>query len=207
MRRRVNRLMGGGRTVAFQAYSAPDGTEVGSTPTESGHSWQNPSNLSAVEGSRATIQSGRLIARADSASNTISYLTVHRGRRNGKVSADIVRTAAATNTNIGLLIRHSRDRGYAALYAPASAVWQLFRRHPVTGNTQLGSNIAQSQTQDQVYRVSWEAYGQVLVLRIDGTIVGRAEDPYIPRGAAGFRIGTNVIVAPSNVMDNWMATR
>lgn len=212
MRRRVNRLMGGGRIVLFDSFTDADGVEPQEHASESGVRWRacnhDTNTISGPPGTRATVNANRLLARADVAGTSLMFADRHKKRRSMSVAADITRVAGVNNSlqNIGVALRMTDTMWLQATHHPNANVWQVNRRLPSTGTVQLGSNVAQTLTQGQVYRLRADARGSRVLVWVDDVLIINVEDAAIARGKPGFRIGNTTVVMPM-VLDNWMTTR
>lgn len=206
---KIHRLHGGGRTLLWDSFTDDDGAELTAHPATGGGHWQDGAVVSLAF---PQVASNRL-TQPSNAGHMIHGSRLMR--RNGSVSCDVVRVSGseAAAAFVGLLIRASRQlassqpRGsYDIRYQLSNTVtaWQLLRNSA----TQLGSNVSQSLTQDQAYRVTISARGSRLIVWVDGTIIFNTEDCSARRGfRVGLRLANNGVASFPLRLDNWQVTR
>jgi hypothetical protein len=205
MRRRANRLLGGGRTYYADSFTDSDGTVL-SQHAGSGSVWRYAGSLAVL--TEATIQTGRLAATVSVSSHTALHGSRLR-RRTGRIALDVTRVAAITNMEAGVLFQSGNTRltagsYFEGTYAPAAQVWRFVRNNA----TVVGANVAQVLTQDQVYRLEVNFRKGRAIMSIDGVSVREIDAVLSQRyGWVGIFTQNNVASAPSVVVDNWQVTR
>ena len=207
MRRRVNRLMDGGRTFIQDSFTDTNGVLTEQHANESGTPWIHiGSNYGASFVSSNRFVSGELVGGFVNG----SIMSTNRlRRRNGRMSCDIVRIATINGIQIGLMFR-CRQAGnpsglMEAIYSGGVPGWRFVHNNA----TVVGSTVTASLTQDQVYRLEVQWRGGRIRLLVDGV---STVDVDAARGSRGGRVGIfvqNIAAAPPStvVIDNWRVER
>jgi hypothetical protein len=214
MRKRINRLNGGGRTLLMDTFTDADGATLPGHAADDGVIWADGTTGSSSQGS---IQSNRLTT-IEAGSSAAHFLRGSRlRRRNGAAYMDLIRVSAAdANTSqVQLLLRHaSRQQGalirwhmafsYDTSSTGSVARWRIIRN----GGTVLsGATVNVVLTQDQVYRVKAEVRGSRFLLWIDGVLTINVEDANPIKNFMGLRHQYSAAGEGCLRVDNWMATR
>ena len=206
MRRRANRLMGGGRTVLWDSFTDTDGVTVLNHTPSGGFSYSRPDSVGYT--GRGVIDTNRCRPEQTSSNETL-FIKSRLRRRNVRVSADIIRTALGNSSQIGVIVRAKENAnggtirwGHQALHLSSSNAWQLTR---LSGG-QIGSNVSQILTIDQVYRLEVEVRGPVFILRVDGSIILQGEDVFTVKDGLGLRF-VGFTTTQVLRLDNWMVSR
>ncbi|MGH2360443.1 MAG: hypothetical protein ACRDGM_07865 [bacterium] len=210
MRRRVHRLMGGGRTVLWDSFTDVDGTPLSGHGSDGGGGYIGLPGSSGVIGI-PTVSSGRLTS-ANVVESGFFLHTSRLRRRNGSVQAGIIRVATLNASNIEIEFRvgplgaftQARD-SVGARYIGITAAWQILSQ---SSGPQVGTNIAQTLTLNQVYQARLELRGPVILFWVDGVLTRQDQDVRTRRGTrAAIKMQNSDTNAPALRADNWMVTR
>lgn len=206
MRRRANRLMGGGRTVLFDAFAAPDGTilpdHAGAGVRWNRHVLFTPADAAIGD---ASIDSGAV----HNANSNIGryYHAGRRRRRYGRVECDFVQRTDNDEAfgAVVLLLHPTMNTMIYGRYNTSGDIWQIIRVRD-GAQVSLGTS-AQDLTNGQVYRLAMERRGPRFLLWRDGTLLINADDPGNREGVPGMRFGGSSSPTVGVNLDNWMVTR
>lgn len=214
MRRRVNRLMGGGRTLLLDTFTDTDGVNLPSHSADDGVPWTDGTLGSSSLG---YIKSNRLTT-IEAAATAMHMIRGSRlRRRNTSVYMDLIRVSAADAfaSQVQILLRHgnrSQDaplRWHIAISYDTSSTgsvarWRIIRN----GGTVLPASTANVVlTQDQVYKVKAEARGSRFLLWVDNVLVLNTEDSNKIMNYVGLRHQYGGAGEGCLRVDNWMAGR
>lgn len=209
MRSRVNRLNGGSRYVNFDSFTGPTSEQLVFHGSESGKVW-TPTNTLIDPETGPVIDANARIKATDAAQ---SYNMTHgrrRLRRNGSVSADIIKIGVVADASFTGVIALAGHGGRTYIYTRqnhATGNWTILRR--TWGQSEVAiASATQALTQDQVYRMRMEIRKAICLLWVDGVLLIRADvTSVLSAGGWGLRVANNVASVPQARLDNWMTTR
>lgn len=207
MRRRIIRLNGGGRVVLRDSFTDVDNTDLLDHAAEDGKRWFN----SSVQTNFPYVESNRLRAQAVVGGHFRLKRTSRR-RKNGVVEADIIRTGVLGTGFWGIVLRAFGQEGEVQSGLIPRAVTLRFGGGTwgfvLDQLTFIGSTAIQTLTQDQVYRVRFEARGPRHLFWRDGVLILNNEGVYTRRNfCVGVQMQNNAATESNLRLDNWMVTR
>jgi len=177
----------GMRILALDTFTDPDGTVLTSHLADTGQAWTK--NTTASNNTAApTIQANRTVG--ENAATASVYTLVAPATPDYAVSCDVV-MRSDNNLSIcgpiGRLVNGAVTYYHARYNTQTGNAWQLFKW---VGNvaTQLGTDVAQTLTVDQPYRVDLRMRGATIALVVDGVVLVSVQDAAIPAaGLAGLK--------------------
>lgn len=190
--------------VASDAFTDANTTTLETHTATGGGTWAH--HPSSAAGS-ATIDNNRVHNSNDTALH-LYYHSWAPASPDYDVSCDIIQKSDTNLTDVGVCARLDTvaTTHYLARYNNAQDVWQAYKL--VAGAaTQLGSDISQTLTIDQSYRLTLSLRGASLRVSVDGAVILSAIDSAITAaGRMGLRFGNASAAATGISVDNMQAS-
>lgn len=209
MQRRVRRLIGGSRIVRWDTFTDANGTSLAAHCPDDGSPWFAIDQTSGGN-NWPVIDNGRLHNLDDALNRVVLKHRWLKGRRGCRIACDFVMRSDNSALGAGLAFR-THPYFYSGFQLRHNLVttntWQALAANPGFGNPQIGSNVNQDLTVDQVYRVELEIRGPRIYCRVDGTIIIQGTSMMPLRTVPGILNLGNATATAGMHVDNWMVTR